>query len=140
MTRSLSQARPAGGRAGGCLRRSVGCRSHRSSASATPGRGSADQCSAANALSLITPPADTGWTQDGAAGLVHTPVPSANTPPPRYGTQANGGIRLTGELQWNNANGGSGQATMGIMVNDVFYAELSTSRNSPGQTRTVGWT
>ncbi len=98
----------------------------------------ANQCSVANSVPLINSPADSGWVQDGADGLTHTPALNANQATTRYGTQTNGAIRLAGELQWNNATGGSGRATMTIFVNGVAYAQLSTSPNSAGQTSTAG--
>lgn len=78
----------------------------------------ANQCSAANSLPLINAPEDSGWIGDNSPGITHTPTLNANTATTRYGTQANGAIRVAGELQWNNSNGpNSGRATMEIFVN-----------------------
>ncbi|WP_162250375.1 DUF11 domain-containing protein [Pseudoxanthomonas sp. Root630] len=100
-----------------------------------------NQCSVANTLPIISSPADTGWTMNDSAGLTHTPTLTGNGTTTRYGTQTNGAIRVSGELQWNNSAGNtprSGQATMDIIINGVTYATLITSPRSAGEDSTAG--
>ena len=99
----------------------------------------ANQCTLANASPIISSPADSGWLNDNAGVLTHTPALSGAQTTTRLGTEANGAIRIAGELQWNNSNGAnSGRATMNIFVNGIAYATLFTSESSAGQNSAAG--
>jgi uncharacterized repeat protein (TIGR01451 family) len=99
----------------------------------------ANQCTLANTQPIITSPADSGWLNDDAAGITHTPTLNGNQTSTRYGIQTNGAIVIAGELQWNNPAGqNSGRATMEIRVNGVTYATLFTSEAVAGMNSTAG--
>jgi trimeric autotransporter adhesin len=97
------------------------------------------QCSAANALPIISSPANAGWNTDNATGLTDTPVLNGTQSTTRYGVQADGAIVIAGELQWNQAtNANSGRATLDILVDGVRYATLLTSETAGGVDGDVG--
>ena len=58
----------------------------------------ANQCTLANTQPIITSPADSGWLNDDAAGITHTPTLNGNQTSTRYGIQTNGAIVIAGGL------------------------------------------
>ncbi|WP_169733773.1 prealbumin-like fold domain-containing protein [Alkanindiges illinoisensis] len=86
-----------------------------------------NQCSAAQAVNILTPTAFTVFDGDGTgASFTGTLAATVNNTGTVYGTGTNGAIVLSGKLSWSYGSPIVTGSTLSIRVNGVDYAVLTT--------------